>query len=239
MRKVTKVLPVTIRSIVIGRLALCGLPFLAGYYSKDLILEASQTTITKRVTILISMVATLMTAMYRIRLLFFLIKPLTTAKVIQPISEENYKLKKSILRLTSGVFLSGWIITISLVKTCPIVIPFLKKITPLIMLIFATFYVLGKKKSFSSQRVIKFLSNNWFYVKIMHKKSLALMAHKRITGVLRSLDQGWTSLLGVSKISAKVISLSKKMIPIHRSNIVNYLKFTILIRIIIWFGIYK
>jgi len=107
MRKRTNILPLTIRSIIIGRLALCGLPFLAGYYSKDLILEAGQVSIAKRISVILSMVATLMTAIYRIRLIYFLIIPQRKTATLNPLSEENRKLKKPILRLTRGVFLSG------------------------------------------------------------------------------------------------------------------------------------
>ena len=107
MRNIIKVLPITIRSIIIGNLALCGLPFLAGYYSKDLILEAGQTSLTKRIRVIISMIATLMTALYRVRMMYYLTNPINSTKRLNPISEENPNLKKPILRLTGGVFLSG------------------------------------------------------------------------------------------------------------------------------------
>ena len=157
MSKVAKILPFTIRSIVIGRLALCGLPFLAGYYSKDVILEAGQVRIAKRMRIIVSMVATLMTALYSLRLIFFLIIPFTNTGTINPISEENIRLKKPIIRLTAGVFISGWVIYLCLIKEEPLIVPFAKKITPIIMLAVATIVILNKMVTKSSQKITIFL----------------------------------------------------------------------------------
>ena len=190
MSKVAKILPFTIRSIVIGRLALCGLPFLAGYYSKDVILEAGQVRIAKRMRIIISMVATLMTALYSLRLIFFLIIPFTNTGTINPISEENIRLKKPIIRLAAGVFISGWVIYLCLIKEEPLIVPFAKKITPIIMLAVATIVILNKMVTKSSQKITIFLRKKWFYTKVIHKKTLKITKSSRVSGVLRSLDQG-------------------------------------------------
>jgi len=107
MAKRRKSMPLTTRCIIIGSLALCGLPFLAGYYSKDTILEAGQVSISKRVRIIIAMIATLMTAIYRLRVIYYISSVKIKTKAIKPISEENQKMINPILRLTTGVFISG------------------------------------------------------------------------------------------------------------------------------------
>lgn len=100
-------LPITTRAITVGRLALCGIPFLAGYYSKDFILEAAQYSITKKVRVVLAMVATLMTAAYRARIVYFLALSPPTADSSAPISEENIKLTFPLIRLLIGVFVAG------------------------------------------------------------------------------------------------------------------------------------
>jgi NADH:ubiquinone oxidoreductase subunit 5 (subunit L)/multisubunit Na+/H+ antiporter MnhA subunit len=81
-------LPITRRALVIGRLSLCGIPFLAGYYSKDLILEVAQKRMTKRIGILLALIATLMTALYSIRTILFLFLK-KKRNEINPLREET------------------------------------------------------------------------------------------------------------------------------------------------------
>jgi NADH:ubiquinone oxidoreductase subunit 5 (subunit L)/multisubunit Na+/H+ antiporter MnhA subunit len=107
MGKASIALPFTTRTMVIGSLALCGIPFLAGYYSKDLILEAAQYRISKTVRVFFAIIATLMTAAYSARIVFFLSSSKNSRNSIKPISEENYKMTKPLLRLLVGVFLAG------------------------------------------------------------------------------------------------------------------------------------
>jgi NADH-ubiquinone oxidoreductase chain 5 len=107
IRKRRAKLPLTSRCVIIGRLALTGLPFLAGYYSKDLILEASQVSLANRIRILLGLIATLFTAIYRMRLIYYTVAPIIKKKVIKPMSEEKVNLQNPLIRLTAGVFSSG------------------------------------------------------------------------------------------------------------------------------------
>jgi NADH-ubiquinone oxidoreductase chain 5 len=59
--------PLTVSSLIIANLALCGTPFLAGFYSKDLILESSLFNSTSFIIILLLFLATMLTARYSIR----------------------------------------------------------------------------------------------------------------------------------------------------------------------------
>nr|YP_009989797.1 NADH dehydrogenase subunit 5 [Ophiura kinbergi]QNN00529.1 NADH dehydrogenase subunit 5 [Ophiura kinbergi] len=224
MSNAASVLPITISSIVIGSLALCGLPFLAGYYSKDLILEAGQLSISNSISVILSMVATLMTAIYSIRMLFFLMIPSTSSNAINPISEEYKNLSEPILRLTLGVFISGWFLTISLMNSEPLVVPFLNKITPILLLIIATTTILLNIEIPQSQLAINFLSSNWFYVNILHNNILLKLINNSIIGVLRSLDQGWTSLIGAIGLSSSTLAIIKNLLSSHNSHVTSYLK---------------
>nr|YP_001905906.1 NADH dehydrogenase subunit 5 [Ophiura albida]CAL50583.1 NADH dehydrogenase subunit 5 [Ophiura albida] len=232
-------LPITTSCIIIGSLALCGLPYLAGYYSKDLILEASQYNISNGVSVLLAMIATLMTAIYSLRLIYFIAFTKTNTSPINPISEENPNLTNPLIRLASGVFLSGWIISVCLINNETMNIPLLNKITPLIMLLYASVSILNNlfnNINLHSQSTINFLSNNWFYVNIFHSNSIIKTLKLSIEGVLRTLDQGWTSFLGATTINKTTIFLSNYLLNIHNSLIPSYFKFLIsLIFIVIIF----
>lgn len=61
-------MPLTISCLFIANMALCGAPFLAGFYSKDLILEISLFNPTNLIAIILFLGATGMTAAYSTRL---------------------------------------------------------------------------------------------------------------------------------------------------------------------------
>jgi len=100
-------LPVTSACLTLGRLALMGTPFLAGFYSKDLILEAAGAGLLKRLGLILRLVATLLTAVYRFRIvvLCFLSRPKVFS--FSPIKEEDSNLKGALIRLSIGTILSG------------------------------------------------------------------------------------------------------------------------------------
>ena len=234
IRKRSASLPLTSRCVIIGRLALTGLPFLAGYYSKDLILEASQVSLTNRIRVLLGLVATLFTAIYRMRLIYYTATPTIKKKVINPMSEEDINLQKPLIRLTAGVFSSGWIASLCFFKNEGIKVPIIKKITPLAMLIIVTIYYFKStnknqiNKRFT-QKVTNFTRNRWFYTKIFHNKRLLIIINQRVRGVLRTLDQGWTSLIGAVGITKITTSISLAFLKSQRSVIITYFKFLVLI----------
>lgn len=61
--------PSTISRILIANLALCGSPFLAGFYSKDIILEISTFNINNTIILILLFLSTSLTAAYSIRFL--------------------------------------------------------------------------------------------------------------------------------------------------------------------------
>jgi len=61
-------LPITIASLTLANLALCGAPFIAGFYSKDAILETTLISPTNILMIFIFFFATALTAAYSARL---------------------------------------------------------------------------------------------------------------------------------------------------------------------------
>jgi NADH-ubiquinone oxidoreductase chain 5 len=61
-------IPITSTTIIIANLALCGAPFLSGFYSKDLILEILLFNPTNSLILIIFALATLLTTIYSTRL---------------------------------------------------------------------------------------------------------------------------------------------------------------------------
>nr|QIP53751.1 NADH dehydrogenase subunit 5 [Hipparchia autonoe] len=114
MGGMTMYIPLTSLCLNISNLALCGIPFLAGFYSKDLILEVVSMSNLNFLVFYLYYVSTGLTMFYTIRLLMYLMVNDYNLLVIYNLFEEDYIMLKSMfillfMSLVSGSFLS-WVI---------------------------------------------------------------------------------------------------------------------------------
>jgi len=72
--KIINFMPLTIITIIISNFSLCGLPFISGFFSKDLILEIIIIMKLYLIIYLLLLFATFLTVRYSIRLLYYLVK---------------------------------------------------------------------------------------------------------------------------------------------------------------------
>ena len=192
--------PFTTRTLLIARLALCGVPFLAGFYSKDLILEATSARVTKCIGATLALIATFLTAAYSLRVVYFtrFYSPKNHPKI--PIREEDLNLIFPLTRLLAGALVSGWVFCLSLFNFFPLLVPLVMKSLPLIVTVLATAMVLNYLIKTNLIPAKFFLSRKWYYVQIWHMSFFRKTTTRSLLGVLRSLDQGWAARLGAQGI---------------------------------------
>jgi NADH-ubiquinone oxidoreductase chain 5 len=67
MGNITNQIPVASRCITLANIALCGFPFIAGFYSKDIIIEAAISTPNNIIILIICIIRLGLTSFYSIR----------------------------------------------------------------------------------------------------------------------------------------------------------------------------
>lgn len=114
-----KIMPLTSTSLTIGNLALTGIPFLTGFYSKDLIIETANTSYTNAWALSTTLIATSLTSAYSTRTIILALTGQPRFSTSVHINENNPALLNPIKRLTLGSLLAGFLITNNIFPTTP------------------------------------------------------------------------------------------------------------------------
>nr|WFD61126.1 NADH dehydrogenase subunit 5 [Ptilometra sp. DH-R] len=193
-------LPVTGACIFLGSLALVGTPFLAGFYSKDLILELGLVSFSNFVGVFFSFISSIFTVIYSFRIIIYCFLYPMLGSSLLPVSEENLNLTSSIFRLGVGTIFSGWFFCYYVFPSVVFVLPvYLKSLTLFLIffgILFGVSFYLGFNSFFFSFFSYWFLSYQWFFLSFFHFFLSSFYFYLSIISGSRLLDRGWFEGIG-------------------------------------------
>nr|YP_009340651.1 NADH dehydrogenase subunit 5 [Civettictis civetta]APQ40217.1 NADH dehydrogenase subunit 5 [Civettictis civetta] len=224
-----KSMPFTTTSLIIGSLALTGMPFLTGFYSKDLIIETANTSYTNAWALLITLIATSLTAAYSTRIMFFALLGQPRFNPLILLNENNPLLINSIKRLLIGSIFAGYLISCNIPPTTipQMTMPHYLKLTALVVTIMG--FILALELNLTTKNLkfnyptnlFKFSNLLGYFPTIMHRfpPMTSLVMSQKSASML--LDAIWLENVLPKSISyfqmktSTVISNQKGLIKLY------------------------
>nr|YP_010166641.1 NADH dehydrogenase subunit 5 [Iberoporus pluto]QRV62732.1 NADH dehydrogenase subunit 5 [Iberoporus pluto] len=210
-------MPLTCISLNISNMALCGMPFLAGFYSKDLILESISMMNVNILVYILFFLSTGLTVCYSFRLSYYSITGDFNFYSFHNLNDEGWIMLKSMLVMLMFVVFVGsglsWLIFPFPIMIC---LPMWMKFMALMVSILggwmgyevSQFSVVWISKSMQFYSVSYFLGNMWFMpvISTFFMNYVPLMLSFNL---FKSFDQGWNEYFGGQGIYMNLNSNSK------------------------------
>nr|QRW36235.1 NADH dehydrogenase subunit 5 [Deronectes angusi] len=207
-------MPLTCISFNISNLALCGMPFLSGFYSKDLMLEFISMSNLNMLIFFLFFLSIGLTVCYSFRLCYYSITGDFNFYSLSLLSDESLVMMKSMMIMLILVLFSGsslmWLIFPTPVMIC---LPFwMKTFAFLVSLVggflgyeISKFSLLWFSKSLMFYNYSFFMGYMWFLPNIstFFMNFLPLMVSYKM---FKGFDQGWNEYFGGQGLNKNLVS---------------------------------
>nr|ASM82599.1 NADH dehydrogenase subunit 5 [Agnetina aequalis] len=197
-------MPLTAACFNLSNLALCGMPFLAGFYSKDLILEIVSLSYVNMLSFILYFFSTGLTVCYSLRLVYYSMSGDFNSSSLHPLNDEGWVMLRGMLGLTIMAVLGGSMLSWVLFPTPSMIcLPMFLKTLALSVSVFGGWvgYELAKFALNYDLQTMKFylptsfMGSMWFlpFISTYGVSNWPLQSGLYVS---KSFDQGWSEYCG-------------------------------------------
>nr|YP_010506492.1 NADH dehydrogenase subunit 5 [Syritta pipiens]UXF58184.1 NADH dehydrogenase subunit 5 [Syritta pipiens] len=239
-------MPLTSSCFNVANLALCGMPFLAGFYSKDLILEIASLSMLNMFIYFLFFFSTGLTVCYSLRLVYYSMTGDLNCSALNVLNDESWIMLKGMLGLMIMSIIGGsmlsWIIFLTPYTIC---LPYYLKFMTLFVCIVGglTGYLMSKislffiNKSLNNYYLSMFAGSMWFMPYI---STYGIINYSLKLGslVVKNFDQGWSEFMGSQNLYKQLVHSSQFNYVIQNNNLKIYMLIFVLWILILLFLIF-
>ena len=249
MGGMNNVTPLTYVCIVIGSLSLMGLPFLTGFYSKDLIIELIYGEHYLRFALWLGVLSAFLTAFYSFRLANFTFFNNIQSNInnFKKSHEGPLNLRFPLMVLLVFSILIGFLLQFCILKDeLPIIITNISKFSALIVSLLGSslaillgFLIIKWWKSWMNQLTIKiysFTNNAWYFDNVFHNYISRPLFNLGLFISYKLIDNQLLEFLGPTKTHSNFSSYSSSLSNFHIGKLSSYILIFI---IFIYFSLSK
>nr|YP_010626149.1 NADH dehydrogenase subunit 5 [Agulla arizonica]WBK02986.1 NADH dehydrogenase subunit 5 [Agulla arizonica] len=216
MGKLVFYLPLTVIMMNISSMSLCGLPFLAGFYSKDLILEMSSMSEINFLMYMLYYLSSGLTVSYSVRLVYYSMIKNLNFNSLSNMNEESLSMLKGMMGLIFLAIMSGSLLNWLMFSKYYVVI-LIPKMKMLIMFIIILGLFLGYESfkfkfnlemSFYKMGLMYYLLGSMWFMPYIFSFSLNKVVLNESLKIYKTLDQGWSEMLGAQGLFKYLIKKS-------------------------------
>nr|YP_010169253.1 NADH dehydrogenase subunit 5 [Sarcophaga tsinanensis]QRZ04175.1 NADH dehydrogenase subunit 5 [Sarcophaga tsinanensis] len=231
MGSLSLMMPLTSSCFNVANLALCGMPFLTGFYSKDLILEMVSLSYINMFSFFLFFFSTGLTVCYSFRLVYYTMTGGSNFSSLNMLNDEGWVMLKSmmgllVLSIFGGSMLSWLIFSSPLVIVLP---SYLKLLTLFVCIMGGLMgYLISNISFFFFNKALNmynssyFLGSMWFMPYI---STYGIMNYPLVVGKLavKSFDQGWSEYFGGQQLYYNLVKNSQLNQMLQNNNLKVYL----------------
>nr|YP_010022726.1 NADH dehydrogenase subunit 5 [Polleniopsis mongolica]QOP39574.1 NADH dehydrogenase subunit 5 [Polleniopsis mongolica] len=204
MGSLSMMMPLTSSCFNVANLALCGMPFLAGFYSKDLILEMVSLSYINKFSFFLFFFSTGLTVCYSFRLVYYTMTGESSFSSMNMLNDEGWVMLKSMIGLLIlsifGGSMLNWLIFCTPMM---VVLPFYLKLLTLFVCMMGGImgYLISNVSVFFFNKTLNNYDFSYFLGSMLfmpYISTYGIIYFNLMIGkmVVKSFDQGWSEYFG-------------------------------------------